>query len=252
MRPRLRRATRFAAAVRRLAPLSLAAGGLASLGGRKAARAFALVVPLALAGCGNFDLPTLGKGSAASGAPARSLLPKPPALQPVAGGVVVVAAPEGYCIDERASKTGRAPFVLLASCAAISQAAEHPAPGFKGLLTATVGAEGSGTEPINPDLLGGYFRSAKGRAALANSGQAADVSVLDTQVRGPAFLLALRDAGPPKRPELGQARWRGFFTANGRMVTVVLHSLEAEPIATEAGLGLLERFVERITRESAR
>jgi len=201
----------------------------------------ALALLAALAGCAELQLG--GDGEAAD----RPVPPRPPTRIEVDG--IVIAGPQGYCVDRSASRAGRAGFVLMASCSAISQAPEHPAPGRKGLLTATVGASGSGAEPIDPELFGAYFRSAEGRAALSNTGEAEAVSVLGSRVSDGAFYVVFLDRSTPSQPDLGPARWRAIFTTRGRIVTAVLHSFLDDPISREAGFGLLQDFVERIQRQ---
>ncbi|QDC11179.1 hypothetical protein FHY55_18930 [Oceanicola sp. D3] len=218
-------------------------------------RLFAALIALAtLAGCEGTELPgflagsadTAGAAGAGGAAPASSIPPKPPTRLTVTG--VTVAAPEGYCVDTRARKGG---FVLLAACSAISQSPEHPAPGRMGLLTATIGKRGSGADPVNPGQLAAYFRSASGRAALSYAGEASSVVITETVERPGLFMVALVDSAAPPSPELGTARWRGFFTVNGRLVSVVLHSLKDDPVGKQAGLGLLQEFVARIRAETA-
>lgn len=199
-----------------------------------------------LAGCE--ALPPAGAGGTTA-APARSVPPKPPSRLAIDG--VVIAAPQGYCIDKRASDAGRAGFVLLASCSAISQSPEHAAPGRKGLLTATIGDAGSALGALDPKVLDRHFRSAEGRASLANTGNPDSVRIAASQMRGSAYYIALLDRSPPSQPDLGPARWRALFSVKGRMVSAVLHSLSDDPISKEAGLRLLQEFVERIQKASA-
>ena len=206
----------------------------------------ALLALATLAGCDGAGLPAALSGGADGAAPARSMPPKPPTRLAVSG--VTVAAPEGYCVDTRAR---RGNFVLLAACSAISQSPDHPAPGRMGLLTATIGERGSGSTPVDPEQLAAYFRSAEGRAALSYAGQASSVTITETAGRGGAFVMALTDRAAPPQPELGPARWRGFFTVNGRLVSVVLHSLKEDPIGRRAGLGLLSDFIARIRAATA-
>ncbi|MBS8228579.1 hypothetical protein [Vannielia litorea] len=215
------------------------------------ARLFAALLALAtLAGCEGAQLPGVlaggAEGSGAGAAPSRSVAPKPPTRLTVSG--VTVAGPEGYCVDTRARKGS---FVLLAACSAISQSPEHPAPGRMGLLTATIGKRGSGATPVNPAQLEAYFRSAAGRETLSYAGNPATVSITETATAPGIFLVALTDSAAPPQPELGEARWRGFFTVNGRLVSVALRSLKEDPIGRQAGLGLLSEFIARIRAETA-
>ncbi|SIO13565.1 hypothetical protein [Vannielia litorea] len=215
-----------------------------------AARLIAPLLALALAGCEGVVLPGSSSAptpAAASGAaPARSVPPKPPTRLEVGG--VVVAAPDGYCVDTRARKGS---FVLLAACSAISQSPEHPAPGRMGLLSATVGKRGSGSPPPDADQLSSYFRSAEGRATLSYAGDPASVAITDARSQNGVFLLALIDRSAPPQPELGAARWRALFTVDDRLVSVILHSLKEDPISRDGGTALLQTFVARIRAANA-
>ncbi|MCO6383745.1 hypothetical protein [Oceanicola sp. 502str15] len=215
------------------------------------ARLLAALLALSLAGCEGVELPGVkpavqAGAQAPGGAPARSVPPKPPTQIAVAG--VVVAAPEGYCIDTRARKGN---FVLLAACSAISQSPEHPAPGRMGLLSATVGKRGSADTALNPDQLAAYFRSAAGRATLSYAGDASTVTITGAEARDGVFYLALLDRAAPPQPELGPARWRALFTVNGRLVSVILHSLKEDRISRDGGMALISRFATRIRAASA-
>ncbi|MBY6155445.1 hypothetical protein KUV47_19630 [Vannielia litorea] len=216
-----------------------------------AGRVFIALIALALAGCDGVELPGFkpaqpAAATAAGAAPGRSIPPKPPTRLSVAG--VTVDAPEGYCVDTSA-RTGN--FVLLAACSAISQSPEHPAPGRMGLLSATIGRRNSGDAPLRGDQLAAYFRSAEGRATLSYAGDASTVTITDTRAQNGVFYVALLDTAAPPQPELGPARWRALFTVNGRLVSVILHSLKEDPLSRTGGQSLVESFVARIRAANA-
>jgi hypothetical protein len=172
----------------------------------------------------------------------------------VAGGAVVVAGPEGYCVDRPASRNAEAgAFVLVASCAALSRKSNAPRPRVPALLTASV----TGAPPAGADLarqvarMKAFFASAEGRAALARDGRAESIEIIQMFARDGAFLIHARDASAGAAPALGPEYWRAIFEVNGRMVTASVAAFADRPISDDAGQATLTLFVARIRAESA-
>ncbi len=172
----------------------------------------------------------------------------------VAGGTVVVAGPEGYCIDRPASRDSDATaFVLLAGCAAVTRKPYAPRPRVPALLTASV----TGDVPAGRGLAGqaarmkGFFASAEGRAALARDGRAESVEIIEMFARDGAFFIHARDSSAGTGPGLGPEYWRAIFEVNGRMVTASVAAFANRPISDDAGQATLGLFVARIRAESA-
>lgn len=170
----------------------------------------------------------------------------------VADRSVVIAGPPGYCVHTSATRdreTGT--FVLLGSCAAITNNRIAAAPGVPAMLTASV----SGPSPVATAKslpgLQAFFNSEAGRATLARNGQAASVSILQTRRRGDAFYIHLRDKSDNIVPSLASEYWRGVFDINGRIVTVSVHGFRDEPMSSSAGLATLTAFADRIRKENA-
>ncbi len=159
-------------------------------------------------------------------------------VQPVLGGDLKVAAPTGYCIEPTAVLERRdTAIVLIGRC--VAGGAGAPA-----ILTATVGAEGTGVDiAANGNTFAQFFRSAQGRAALSRSGRAANVKVLDTVGTKTAFLVRLTDTSPnPYGP--GQAEsWRAVTSISGRLVTLTVTGTADAPLGAAAGKALVDRFV---------
>ena len=172
----------------------------------------------------------------------------------VAGGAVVVAGPEGYCVDRPASRSAEASaFVLVASCAALTRQPNAPRPLAPALLTASV----TGAVPAGTDLAGqaarmkAFFASAEGRAALARDGRAESIEIIQMYARDGAFLIHARDRSAGAAPALGPEYWRAIFEVNGRMVTASVAPFADRPISDDAGQVTLTLFVARIRAESA-
>lgn len=173
---------------------------------------------------------------------------KAPSEVTLAGGAVVVAGPEGYCVDRQASQLrGRPAFVLLVSCSSLTGSAEGW-PAAPGLLTASVERDTGGL----PDLaaLRGFLGSEPGRAALARDGRADAVTLLDSKIELGALLLKIEDRGQADIPSLSPTYWRGIFVLNARMVTVSVNSFEARAIPDDAARRKLLQFIGQIRQES--
>jgi len=148
---------------------------------------------------------------------------------------VVVTAPDGYCVDARATRKA---FVLLASCASVTRKANAPQPFAPALLTVTVTPQGDGEPPIARQTasLKRFFGSDAGRAALARDGQAGSVDVIETTTRNGAFIIHLRDRSKNTAPGLSDQEWRAIFTVNGQMVAASVAGLAERSITSDAGL----------------
>ncbi len=199
----------------------------------------ALLAALTVSGC-TLDLPT--DGAAASALPMRIA---------VAERSIVVAGPQGYCIDRPAARDGPGgAFVLLGSCAAIAGTAAAGQPVAPAVLTASVSA--AGAQAVAPQLpaLNDYFRSAAGRAALSRSGWAATVAVQRAWANGGVFFLAASDASGARGQRVQPEFWRAVFDLKGRIVTLNVTGLQTRPLGPEAGRATLEAFVRQVQREN--
>ena len=154
----------------------------------------------------------------------------PLAKKSMAGGSVVVAGPEGYCIDPETAEGGRSRgFAVIASCRILTDGkrGHEVAPV---IVTVTVGPRG-----LEKDL-----PSAK---ALA---QATGAALLDGQETD-GLVLAHLAAGGDRALEGGDARhWRGAFVLNGRMVGLALYAPKDAPMADSGGAVMLDSVRARI------
>lgn len=197
------------------------------------AAVFALAAAGLLSACGTTNGPSLAIG----GDPQRSVA--------VARGAVVIAGPEGYCVDRRGSRLGgEHAFVLLASCAAMARQGGPDAPYLPSLLTASVDK----TEGAPPSLtaLRAFIMSADGRRAMARDGDPASAEVLSTDTVAGALILRVRDASAGNPDLLEQSYWRGLFSQNGRMVTVTAQGFRKTGLPLEDGRSKLLAFIREI------
>lgn len=163
----------------------------------------------------------------------------------VSRGDVTILGPEGYCVDQGASRDAEdGAFVLLASCAAITGSAQSPTPRVPGVLMVTVGPpEG---DRVDTRGFGPFFRSAAGRAALSQSGQADTVRVLSTRRSNGVFYLHARDRSEGLHDAVRDEYWRALFDIKGRLVSASVFGTDARPFSSDAGQHLLAEFVARI------
>lgn len=169
----------------------------------------------------------------------------------VAEGVVVVAGPEGYCVDTSVSKDRRnSSFVLLASCASVTGTSDAFVPQTNALLTATVGGAGTAGVFGEASAMQAYVGSPAGRAALSRNGKADGVVIEDSFMTGNTFIVQTRDTSGSGSEELGERSWRAFFDQGDRTVAATVISLAATPITADSGLALLDRFVSEVREKS--
>ena len=208
-----------------------------------AGRMLVLLVAGLLAGCDEIPLPQDGATVAVAASAPRRI--------GVSNRQVVISGPEGYCIDKAAARDGAGgAFVLLGSCAALAQSAAEPKPSVPAVLTATVSPPGA--EPVGGQLaeLNRFFLSPEGRAALSRSGRGQSVAVLQAWGSGPVFFLVANDTSPTGAQKLQQTFWRAVLDVKGRIVTLNVAGLRAQPLGPAAGRATLEAFVRQIQREN--
>lgn len=150
-------------------------------------------------------------------------------------GALKVSPPRGYCIDGTASQSHEdSAVVLMGRCT-------DAAPVVPAVLSLTVGQAGtSAVLAAGGQALSDYFTSDSGRAAVARSGRASDVRILEAFGKGPegggAFVLHLSDR------TVGDY-WRAVVGVRGRLVTVSVTPPEDQPLPPAAGRDLLEQVL---------
>ena len=174
----------------------------------------------------------------------------PPAMQTVTVSKrqLVIAAPQGFCVDRQASQLESDPaFVLFGNCAAISDRSGALQPQVKALLTASVSQNGSGT-PIRDTLpaLDGFFRSEDGRAALSRDGDPARVEVLDSFQQDDTYFIHATDTSDPVAPGTANEYWRAYFDVEDQIVSVSVIGFTERPLSPDESLLTLRKFANRI------
>ncbi|RWR31661.1 hypothetical protein D2T31_04465 [Sinirhodobacter populi] len=165
----------------------------------------------------------------------------------VLGGRYVVAAPPGFCVDPGSRRDERdGSFVLFGDCSALSGRVSDQRPAHPAVLSATIGPRTPG--PIETTFPGfeRFFHSPAGRAALARSGSAGDVQILQVRKTGPVMLLKIRDRSGAQGTPVGQTYWRAIVDLGGRITALSVLPLKSAPMSDAAQIRLLEDFIAAI------
>lgn len=159
------------------------------------------------------------------GLPSLSLSSGPKPLS-VLNGSLNVAGPKGYCPDPATlTQTDDSAVVFLGRCAAGNGV--RPA-----VLTVTAGAAGSGVAMASGgESLAGFFGTEAGRATLARSGKAADVTLGSALADKGVFLMRIED-------RVAGIYWRGMMEVGGRLVSI---SATGPDLPAPDGRALVER-----------
>ena len=189
---------------------------------------------LFLAGCDEAtSLPFAAESGAISdgnGGRARTAMVK------LAGGEILLAAPDGYCIDRRSVRFGRkAGFAIVARCDTLGVRGFFGAYDLAIITIATQPVVDSAALPTPAEVA----RSAGTFKVLAQSSQN-DVS------------LVRLGGGPSRMEGVSDVHWRGAFLVNGHLLGVSLYAPENSPILRAEGAALLREMVVRTRRASQR
>jgi hypothetical protein len=166
----------------------------------------------------------------------------------VADGGLRLAAPRGFCVDQRSLRdAGAAAFVLFGNCAALSGNAEDARPDYPVVLSATVSTQ-TGAEGIERrfDQMRVFFRSPAGRAALSRAGKAETVEVLDIRTADDLLLIRLSDSAPMGDAPVSETYWRAFSGVGGRILSLSVLPLKNRPVSDAAQRSLLQQFAAHI------
>ena len=156
---------------------------------------------------------------------------------------ITVQGPQGYCID-RATKhaNGQGDFILLGTCASISGNSEESSPPVRAVLSVSV-LKAQTQATLTPEALRAHFETAAGQAVLAQSGNGADASLVDTRIENDALILHATDTSPARSAQLSDTYWRGIFPLNGHLVSLTVTPLTRYPVSQGEGQALMRNFV---------
>ena len=192
----------------------------------------ALAVALLLAGCGGGGI---GGGGSFS-APARTV---------VTADQIVVAGPEGYCVDPTSTRdAGDTAFVLLGNCAAIRNSRRAAQPNVPSVLTAAISGPGQpGRISSNLDSMDAFFRSENGLELLSRSEDPTTVTVLDTAIEGDVFYLNARDTSDGPIDGVQEEYWRAYLDIGSRIATLSVLGVEGQSSGAAQNQDVLRTFV---------
>lgn len=204
----------------------------------------ALALILVLAGCmSGLPVPTAGRIDTSA-----------PREVVVSGGEVVIAGPDGFCVDPRSVEDRKegVSFVLLGNCASIANSAEADQPPFHALLSATIRLNPGASMADQMDLAQEFLRSADGRAILSRTGDAETVTVIDSFAEGETLFLRARDSSEGYAPNMSAEHWRAIFDLNDRVIAVAVFGFDDAPLPSATGLATARRFADAIRAANAR
>lgn len=143
-------------------------------------------------------------------------------------GSVTVAGPDGYCVDQSATReTDSHAFVLMRRC----RAGRGPAPVLSVTVTDMRVPAGDRLEQL--DGLASFLATEAGRGQLSRRGRASDVQIARIEQRDDALWLLLTDTGNPEG--FDPDYWRVVMPLAGRLVTLSAMSLQDTPVTPDQG-----------------
>ena len=201
---------------------------------------WAVAIAVFVAGCGETE-PTFAFLSPEMGPSAedRDLAQRPLERTRLSG--IRVATPEGYCIDRRT----RAPtFAMVFPCATLTRD-PVPASMTNAAMRVTIGPELS--TGFDATAIENALDTAPGRAALSRSGQADDVTLLETIRREGVVYAYIRDRAENPMGAAHDTEWRAITSVGGRMISLSASGYGQSAIDDDDGLRLLEQLLVSIT-----
>lgn len=192
----------------------------------------ALAALLVLAGCFETEaLSRIGPRAAGSGPGAITVL----------DGAVTVAGPDGFCVDESATReAGQNAFVLLRRC--------RGSLGPVLSVTVTNQRVPAGDRSAQLDALAAFLATEAGRGQLSRRGRAGEVSIDQIGLREGALWLHLTDIGNPEAFEAGY--WRAVLPIAERLVTLSSMSLRTSPSTRQTGERAMEDLIATLRRRN--
>ena len=145
----------------------------------------------------------------------------------VLGGAISVAAPSGYCVDQKSARQqADGAVVLMGRCSGRSSLA--PA-----VISVTIGAAGSaGVVADGGAALAAFFQTVGGRAALSRTSMAENVQIVQAANSDGVFTLRIAEAG------VGDY-WRAIVGVSGRLVTLSVQGPAGSSLDAVTGRKLL-------------
>ncbi|SEQ73717.1 hypothetical protein SAMN05428995_10753 [Loktanella sp. DSM 29012] len=160
-------------------------------------------------------------------------------------GGIVVAAPQGYCIDPQVTRPQRG-FAFLAACAAINAASDRPLPDRMALITVQVGDANSALVAGSEPAFRAFLETQQGATLLGVSDIGGPVDVLSTGAATNAVTVYTRDTAPPDIVGSQPESWRLFTDLSGRVVTITVRGLTQAPLTQVQSREVLDQILQQL------
>ncbi len=165
-----------------------------------------------------------------------------PRLVQVLSQSYTVTGPDGFCIDESATRDNSSgAFVMLASCAALSGNKWEPRPGRPAILTVSVLPSDTPLGEADLDQMTAFFSTEDGQQALLRPGSEGPAIVTNLNREPGLLIVEAQEQTPPSLMAPGY--WRGVFPEAQGLVTITVGGFERMPLDEKQGQELLYNFL---------
>ncbi|WP_377510625.1 hypothetical protein [Octadecabacter sp. R77987] len=160
------------------------------------------------------------------------------------GGAARARGPDGYCVDQGASRSSDG-FAVMVGCALLApEAAVMPAK--DGFITVQFGETGTATVAGSEETLRAFLETDAGKRVLAGTGEGDDVTLHNVDMVAGTVTVHFTDQSAGNDAGLEPRLWQGFFDVNGRLTTVTVRSFSRNPLAPRQGAALLDATIREI------
>lgn len=175
--------------------------------------------------------------------------PVPRAVSVIAGDTsVVIAAPEGFCVDRATiDENSQGVFMFLSDChiQANGRSARKP---ISAILTASVSPSGlPGVEQgLQPALtaLARFLDTPVGAFSLSKSNIEGATTILESKQSERALYLLIHDAAHTDQAGASNRFWRAFTEINGRLVALSVTGYNSNDPDEERALRIIRAFMQ--------
>lgn len=178
--------------------------------------------------------------------------PIPKAVRVTAGDVdLVVAAPNGFCIDRATiDENRRGTFMFLSDCRVVASTGKAARVPISSILTASISPTGLvGSENgVKPALaaLGQFLSTPVGAFTLSKSHVDGATSILQTKQTDVALYLLVEDTAFDGSAGVSNRYWRAFTEVNGRLVALSVTGYSDSDPEEDRSLRIIRGFVQSI------
>ncbi|MBS1302112.1 dihydroxy-acid dehydratase [Loktanella sp. SALINAS62] len=168
----------------------------------------------------------------------------------LAGGIVV-AAPDGYCLDPQVSRPARG-FAFLVACGLLDPGVQTPFPDTLAMITVQAGDAGSAIVAGSEPAFRAFLETDQGATLLGVSDIGGPIEVVTTNASDNAVSVYTLDTAPPDIIGTQPESWRLFTDVRGRVVTVTVRGMIDAPLSQFQSRDLLDRVGELLRLSNTR